>query len=103
MTDLPVGNLPSTDLHPTDLHAVLRAIRDANYHRAGLRCRWLFASAPATLDALRRDAEALRARHRPSLPGAAGHVTGWTGPSGRVEQVSLLTASCPYDGFSRDP
>jgi hypothetical protein len=86
--------------HP--LFAVLGAIRDANYHRAGMRCRWLFTAAPTTLDALRHDTEALRATQRPSLPGTPGHITGWTRPTGQVEQFSLYTASGQYDDFSRD-
>ncbi|MCW3818991.1 aspartyl/asparaginyl beta-hydroxylase domain-containing protein [Micromonospora sp. DR5-3] len=86
----------------TDLRAVLTSIRDANYHRGGLRCRWLFDAEPATLAGLIRDAERMRAEQSPSLPGAAGHVTRWTDPSGRVEQFSLLTASGRYDDFRHD-
>lgn len=86
----------------TDLGAVLAAIRDANYHREGLRCRGLFAADLSTLGDLRRDAEALRVQQRPSLPTTSGHVTQWTRPRGRVEQFSLLTASGRYNDFSRD-
>lgn len=86
----------------TDLYAVLTAIRDANYHRAGLRCRKLFQASTAMLAALRRDVEALRVDHEPSRPGAVGHVTRWTRPRGQVEQYSLLTASGRYDDFRHD-
>jgi hypothetical protein len=86
----------------TDLRALLAAIRDANYHRPGVRCLRLFEARPATLAALVRDVEELRAAHAPSLPRDPAHVTAWARPRGRVEQYSLLTASGRYDDFSRD-
>ncbi|MFF0448787.1 aspartyl/asparaginyl beta-hydroxylase domain-containing protein [Streptomyces sp. NPDC004609] len=85
-----------------ELLRVLHGIRDANYHRPGIRCLRLFSADPPTLDALLTEVTRLRARQRPSLPGAPGHVTAWAGPRGRVEQFSLLNASGRTDDFSRD-
>ncbi|MFF8836966.1 aspartyl/asparaginyl beta-hydroxylase domain-containing protein [Streptomyces sp. NPDC015130] len=82
--------------------ALLRGIRDANYHRPGIRCLRLFSADAPTLRDLTAEAEALRAGHVPSLAGDPGHVTAWTGPRGRVEQFSLLNASGRCDDFSRD-
>ncbi|MFE1551714.1 aspartyl/asparaginyl beta-hydroxylase domain-containing protein [Streptomyces sp. NPDC058718] len=81
---------------------LLRGIRDANYHRSGIRCLRLFSADAPTLRELAAEAERLRARHAPSLAGDAGHITAWTGPRGRVEQFSLLNASGRCDDFSRD-
>ncbi|MGW5423484.1 aspartyl/asparaginyl beta-hydroxylase domain-containing protein [Streptomyces sp. NPDC003943] len=81
---------------------VLRGIRDANYHRPGVRCLRLFHADAPTLRGLVAEVERLRARHSPSLAGAPGHVTAWAGPRGRVEQFSLLNASGRCDDFSRD-
>lgn len=81
---------------------LLRGIRDANYHRPGIRCLRLFTADSPTLQRLTAEAERLRARHTPSLPSAPDHVTAWTSPRGRVEQFSLLNASGRYDDFSRD-
>ncbi|MEV6330535.1 aspartyl/asparaginyl beta-hydroxylase domain-containing protein [Streptomyces sp. NPDC051909] len=82
--------------------SLLRGIRDANYHRPGIRCMRLFSAHAATLRELVAEAEGLRTRHAPSLAGDPGHVTAWTGPRGRVEQFSLFNASGRCDDFSRD-
>ncbi|MET9886491.1 aspartyl/asparaginyl beta-hydroxylase domain-containing protein [Streptomyces sp. NPDC006430] len=84
------------------LQQILDGIRDANYHRPGIRCLRLMRADPAAADRLAAEVALLRARQRPSLAGAPGHVTAWTGPSGRVEQYSLLNASGRCDDFSRD-
>ncbi|MFJ9825131.1 aspartyl/asparaginyl beta-hydroxylase domain-containing protein [Streptomyces sp. NPDC101160] len=81
---------------------VLRGIRDANYHRPGIRCLRLFSADAPTLRRLVAEVERLRAVHAPSLAGTPGHVTAWAGPRGRVEQFSLLNASGRCDDFSRD-
>ncbi|MEU2402607.1 aspartyl/asparaginyl beta-hydroxylase domain-containing protein [Streptomyces pseudogriseolus] len=82
---------------------VLAGIRDANYHRPGIRCLRLFRTADAdTLERLLADVSLLRIGQRPSMAAAPGHVTAWTQPQGRVEQFSLLNASGRSDDFSRD-
>ncbi|MFF0753104.1 aspartyl/asparaginyl beta-hydroxylase domain-containing protein [Streptomyces sp. NPDC004267] len=88
--------------HDRDPRRVLRGIRDANYHRPGIRCLRLFTADAPTLRGLVAEVAELRARHAPSLAGAPGHVTAWAGPRGRVEQFSLLNASGRCDDFSRD-
>ncbi|MEV0986882.1 aspartyl/asparaginyl beta-hydroxylase domain-containing protein [Streptomyces sp. NPDC049949] len=84
------------------LRQVLHGIRDANYHRPGIRCLRLLEAGPDTAASLAAEVALLRSRQRPSLAGAPGHVTAWTGPRGRVEQFSLLNASGRCDDFSRD-
>jgi hypothetical protein len=88
--------------HDPDPRLLLYGIRDANYHRAGIRCLRLFRADAPTTKTLAAEVERLRARHTPSLAGATGHVTAWAGPRGRVEQFSLLNASGRCDDFSRD-
>ncbi|OEJ23076.1 hypothetical protein AR457_38490 [Streptomyces agglomeratus] len=88
--------------HEQDLRCVLTGIRDANYHRPGIRCLRLFHADPATLAGLLADVALLRAQQRPSLAAAPGHVTAWAGPRGQIEQFSLLNASGRCDDFSRD-
>ncbi|MQY10927.1 hypothetical protein SRB5_10400 [Streptomyces sp. RB5] len=84
------------------LRRVLAGIRDANYHRPGIRCLRLFRADAETLGRLLADVSLLRTLQRPSMPAAPGHVTAWTRPRGRVEQFSLLNASGRSDDFSRD-
>ncbi|MGW3448812.1 aspartyl/asparaginyl beta-hydroxylase domain-containing protein [Streptomyces sp. NPDC001076] len=88
--------------HDQDLRAVLEGIRDADYHRPGIRCLRLFSAEPATLQALVADVARLRAERQPSYPSDSGHVTAWTRPRGGVEQFSLLNASGRCDDYSRD-
>ncbi|MFI1400576.1 aspartyl/asparaginyl beta-hydroxylase domain-containing protein [Streptomyces sp. NPDC020681] len=88
--------------HDPDPRLLLYGIRDANYHRAGIRCLRLFSADAPTTKSLAAEVERLRARHTPSLASATGHVTAWAGPRGRVEQFSLLNASGRCDDFSRD-
>ncbi|MGW1171570.1 aspartyl/asparaginyl beta-hydroxylase domain-containing protein [Streptomyces sp. NPDC002550] len=89
-------------MNDSDLRAVLRGIRDANYHRPGLRCQQLFIVDQPILRKLVEDVTRLRAEHSPSLPTTPGHVTGWTCPRGRVEQFSLLNASGRCDDYGTD-
>ncbi|MFD9354654.1 aspartyl/asparaginyl beta-hydroxylase domain-containing protein [Streptomyces sp. NPDC060031] len=84
------------------LQQVLDGIRDANYHRPGIRCLRLMETNAATAARLSADVALLRTRQRSSSADAPGHVTAWTGPRGRVEQFSLLNASGRCDDFSRD-
>lgn len=85
-----------------DPRLLLYGIRDANYHRAGIRCLRLFSADAPTTKRLAAEVKRLRARHTPSLASATGHVTAWAGPRGRVEQFSLLNVSGRCDDFSRD-
>ncbi|MFD6888256.1 aspartyl/asparaginyl beta-hydroxylase domain-containing protein [Streptomyces sp. NPDC059957] len=88
--------------HDQDPRFLLHGIRDANYHRPGIRCLRLFSADAPTRKALSAEVERLRTRHSPSLASAQGHVTAWAGPRGLVEQFSLLNASGRCDDFSRD-
>lgn len=81
---------------------VLNGIRDANYHRGGLRCLRLLRAHPPFLARLRAEAEHLCAANAPSDVGRRDHVTNWTSPFGRVLQYSLLNATGRYDDFSTD-
>lgn len=85
-----------------DALALLRGIRDANYHRGGIRCLRLLQTDPALLRALVDEVASLRAVQRPSLATEPGHVTAWTRPRGRVEQFSLLGRSERFDDFRYD-
>ncbi|MFE6286345.1 aspartyl/asparaginyl beta-hydroxylase domain-containing protein [Streptomyces sp. NPDC057877] len=85
-----------------EFRRVLEGIRDANYHRPGIRCMRLMTADPATVEGLLTDVARLRAGQRPSRAGTIGHVTRWARPTGRVEQFSLLNASGRSDDFSRD-
>ncbi|MET9444161.1 aspartyl/asparaginyl beta-hydroxylase domain-containing protein [Streptomyces sp. NPDC006610] len=92
----------SVPVNDHGLRRVLEGIRDANYHRPGIRCMRLMTADAATVAGLLREVARLRAGQRPSRAGAVGHVTRWAGPTGRVEQFSLLNASGRADDFSRD-
>jgi hypothetical protein len=85
-----------------DQRRVLGGIRDANYHRSGVRCLRLFSADPPMVERLRTEVSMLRTQQRASLATAPEHVTAWAGPRGHVEQLSLLNATGQCDDFSRD-
>lgn len=99
--DAEPGRRPRPD-PPLALQRILDGIRDANYHRPGIRCLRLMQAGPETAARLAAEVASLRDRQRPSLAGDPGHVTAWTGPRGQVEQFSLLNASGRCEDFSRD-
>jgi len=82
--------------------AIMEAIRDANYHREGIRCLRLLRVDATFFHALLDDVERLCAAQRPSDVRDPHHVTNWTRPSGRVLQYSLLNATGRYDDFTSD-
>jgi hypothetical protein len=81
---------------------ILAGIRDANYHRGGIRCLRLFRVRSDFLSRLQDDVDDLRAAEPASDAGRPGHVTNWTQPFGRVLQYSLLNRSGRADDFSAD-
>jgi hypothetical protein len=83
-------------------HELLAGIRDANYHRGGIRCMRLFQVESGFLDRLVNEATQLCAVESASQADRPGHVTRWAGPYGRVRQYSLLNRSGQYDDFSTD-
>lgn len=70
----------------TDPRELMEAIRDANYHRGGLRCLRLLRMDPDFFGELQADVEHLCAAQQPSNVHDPNHVTNWTRPSGQVFQ-----------------
>jgi hypothetical protein len=82
--------------------AILAGIRDANYHKGGIRCLRLFIVDEACFCRVRAEVERLCRAERGSKVGATDHITSWTRPRGEVVQFSLLNASGRYDDFGTD-
>jgi hypothetical protein len=83
-------------------YATLYALRDADYHEGGIRCRRLFRVAAPFWGPLRGEVLDICRTRRASIVSRSEHVTHWTQPSGEVLQYSLLNASGRYDDATGD-
>jgi hypothetical protein len=81
---------------------LLAGIRDANYHRGGIRCLEVLCLQKAQFSQLRAEVEELCRKEKGSNVGHPSHITSWTRPRGQVLQFSLLNVSGRYDDFTSD-
>jgi hypothetical protein len=81
---------------------LLEGIRNANYHKNGIKCLQLFKVDETSLVQLQDDVERLCRTECGSKVSDAAHITNWTRPRGEVVQFSLLNASGLYDDFRAD-
>ena len=85
-----------------DIQSILGGIRDANFHRSGIKCLRILDVAPPTLLSLAEEIHTLCAEGSYSDVQHPSHVTHWTRPFGRVHQYSLLNSTGRFDDFSSD-
>ena len=81
---------------------VLEGIRQANYHRPGIKCRRVLALRDHVFRELRAEVIRLCGEEQWSDLTDTSHATNWTGPFGPVRQFSLWNGSGRFDDYSDD-